>query len=97
MAEDNFKEIIRNVGLEMFENEILEDLALNKERIHWLDEKTILYYLISEYQTIQRFILKSLNNFSDRIRRDNIFYTSKEEIIENLNKQQKEKWKKGEL
>ena len=97
MTEDNYKEIIRNVGLEMFENEILEDLALNKERIHWLDEKTILYYLISEYQTIQRFILKSLNNFSDRIRRDNIFYTSKEEIIENLNKQQKEKWKKGEL
>ena len=93
MAEDNFKEIIRNVGLEMFENEILEDLALNKERIHWLDEETILYYLISEYLSFYKLIDKK---FSVGIRRDNIRYTSKEEIIENLNKQLKEKWEKGE-
>lgn len=87
MPED-FKKIIQSVGLEIFENNILEATKSLKELFPWMDEETILRAIIEDYLSIQKIIHK---NFSDR------FYTSKEEIIENLNKQQKEKWERGRI
>ena len=71
MPED-FKKIIQSVGLEIFENNILEATKSLKELFPWMDEETILRAIIEDYLSIQKIIHK---NFSDR------FYTSKEEII----------------